>query len=102
MVSIVICYMQIFIYLQGFHYSCVLLIATYLPHKVKTQYVQISNIVDTSFKHQIFCQSTSMVKGCMYICLIDLPLVMEEYWWLIVCLFRQEFSMAKESTLRVI
>ena len=26
---------------------------TYLPHKVKTQYLQIQHIVDTSSKHQI-------------------------------------------------
>ncbi len=38
-----------------------------LPHQVKTQYLQISNIVDTSIKHQISGQSTTVVKGCMYI-----------------------------------
>ncbi len=33
-----------------------------LPHKVKTQYVQILNIVDTSIKHTMPGQSTSMLK----------------------------------------
>ena len=68
-----------------------------MPHKVKMQYLQISNIVDisikhqisrqltymlkgnavykyktvnTSIKHQISGQSMSMLKGCMYTCLI--------------------------------
>ena len=34
-----------------------------LPYKVKTQYVQVSNIADTSIKHPISGQSTPMVKG---------------------------------------
>ena len=33
--------------------------------KVKMQYVQISNVIDTSIKHQMSGQSTLMVKGCM-------------------------------------
>ena len=41
-----------------------------LPYKVKTQYVQISNIIDTSFKHPISGQSISLIKGCMDISLI--------------------------------
>ena len=39
-----------------------------LLYKVKMQYVQVLNIVDTSIKHQISGQSTPMVKGCMHIC----------------------------------
>ena len=35
-------------------------------HKVKMQYVQIQNKLDTSIKHEISSQSTSMLKGCMY------------------------------------
>ena len=35
------------------------------PHKAKTQYLQLQNIVDTSIKHPI-----SVVKGSMYMCLI--------------------------------
>ena len=38
---------------------------TDLLYKVKTQYVQISNIVDTSIKHPISDQSTTVVKGYM-------------------------------------
>ena len=38
----------------------------HLPHTVKMQYVQIENIVDTSIKRKISGQSTSMLKGCMY------------------------------------
>ncbi len=41
-----------------------------LPNKVKKQYVQLYNIVDTSIKHQISGHSTSMLKGCMRVCLI--------------------------------
>ncbi len=36
-----------------------------LPYKVKTKYVEISNIADTSHKHPNSGQSTPMVKGCM-------------------------------------
>ena len=38
---------------------------TFLPYQVKTQYVQISNMIDTSIKHPISGQSTPMGKGCM-------------------------------------
>ena len=38
----------------------------YLPFKVKTQYLQIQNIVDTSNKRPISGQSTTVVKGCIY------------------------------------
>ena len=41
-----------------------------LLYKVTTQYVQISNIIDTSIKHPISGQSTPMEKGCVDICLI--------------------------------
>ncbi len=41
-----------------------------LPYQVKTQYLQIYNRVDTSIKHQISGQSTTVVKACMYIWLI--------------------------------
>ncbi len=43
---------------------------TIIPHKVKTKYVQIENKVDTSIKYHISGQSTFMLKGYMYICLI--------------------------------
>ncbi len=46
---------------------------TYLPYKVKTQYVQLSNMVDTSIKHPILSQFTTTLNGCMEICLI---------WWI--------------------
>ena len=36
-----------------------------LLYKVKMQYVQISNIIDTSIKRPISGQSTLLVKGCM-------------------------------------
>ena len=38
-----------------------------LPPQVKTQYLQIQNIVETSIKHPISSQSTTVVKDCMYI-----------------------------------
>ena len=38
---------------------------TVLPHKVKTQYVQLSKIIDTSIKSPISGQSTPMLKGCI-------------------------------------
>ena len=38
-----------------------------LPYQVKRQYLQIYNISSASIKHKILCQSTTMVKGCMYI-----------------------------------
>ncbi len=38
-----------------------------LSYKVKTQYVQVSNIIDTFSKHPISGKSTPLVKGCMYI-----------------------------------
>ncbi len=41
-----------------------------LPHEVKTQYLQIYNTVDTSIKSQISGEFTSMLKGCMCICLM--------------------------------
>ncbi len=40
---------------------------TDLPSQAKTQYLQIWNIVDTSIKHPITGQSTTVVKGSMYI-----------------------------------
>ncbi len=43
-----------------------------LPYKIKTQYVQISNIIDTSIKHPISGQSTPMVKGCMDIGMVEI------------------------------
>ncbi len=42
----------------------------YLPYQVKTQYLQILNIIDTSLKCAISSQSTPMSKGCIDICLI--------------------------------
>ena len=61
----------------------ILFVYTYkvLLYKVKTQYVQISNIKDTSIKHQIFGQSAPVVNGCMDVGLIwqILPLDIEEH-----------------------
>ncbi len=37
----------------------------FLLYQVKTQYVQILKPVDTSVKHAISGQSSSMPKGCM-------------------------------------
>ncbi len=37
----------------------------FLLYKVKRQYVQISEIIDTSIKRAISGQSTLMVKGCI-------------------------------------
>ena len=44
----------------------------HLLYKVKSHYVQISNIVDTSIKQQISGQSSTMVKGCMNIIMFDM------------------------------
>ncbi len=43
-------------------FSC---ITRKLPYQVKTQYLQILNIVDTSIKHQVSVQSIPLPKGCM-------------------------------------
>ena len=43
-----------------------------LPYKVKTWYVQISDILDAFIKHPISGQSTTMVKGCMDIIMFDM------------------------------
>ena len=50
----------------------VLQVAALLPYKVKMQYVQISNIIDTSIKHQISNQSTPMIKGCIHGDMLDM------------------------------
>ncbi len=36
-------------------------------YQVKTQYLQLKNMVDTSIKHPISGQSSTVVKGCVYI-----------------------------------
>ena len=38
----------------------------FMPYQVKTQYVQIFNIVDTFIKHQFSDESTSMLKVVSY------------------------------------
>ncbi len=38
-----------------------------LLYQVKTQYLQIKTYKDTSIKHPLSAQSTTVVKGCMYI-----------------------------------
>ncbi len=71
-------------------------------YKVKTQYVQISNIIDTSIKRLISDQSTPMVKSCMYI-MFDVVDTAFSYWRvLVICQFLQESSKVKESRLYVI
>ena len=51
-----------------------------LPYKIKTQYVHLVSITDTSIKHAIPVQFTPVLNSCIYTCLIDyiLPLVMKE------------------------
>ena len=51
-----------------------------LPHQVKTQYLQIFSIIDTSIKRAISGQSTPMVKGCIDIMLdmVDTSLFIKE------------------------
>ena len=47
---------------------------TFQLYKVKTQYVQTSNIVDISIKHPISGESTPILKGCMYMFdMVDIP-----------------------------
>ena len=41
-------------------------ISAVLQYQIKTQYLQIENIVDTSIKHLISGLSTIGVQGCMY------------------------------------
>ncbi len=78
-------------------YACIL-----LAYKVKTQYVQISNIIDTSSKRPISGQSTPMVKDCMDI-MYDMTDTDFSYWRaLIVCSFLHESSKVTESNLYVI
>ena len=48
----------------------IFILAAILPYELKTQYLQISNIIDTSIKRPISGQSTPMVKDCVGICLI--------------------------------
>ncbi len=50
-------------FFSHFHYKRET-IDTFLPYQVKTQYLQTKNIVDTSIKHQISGQATTVVKGC--------------------------------------
>ena len=38
-----------------------------VSYKVKTQYVQVTNMINTAIKHVISGQSTPMVKCCMVI-----------------------------------
>ena len=56
-----------------------------LPYKVKTQYLQILNMIHTSIKHPVSGQSTSMVKECMNI-MFDRVDTAFSYWRaVIVC-----------------
>ena len=66
------------------------------------QYVQISNIIDTSIRCLISGQSTAMVKGCMAICLIwlILLLVIVEHW--LSAYLLRNLPLKKESSLYVI
>ncbi len=64
-----------YIFLQNMEMECdhavfMHAMRTCLPSQVKTQYLQVKNIVDTSIKHQISGQSTAVIKGSMYICLM--------------------------------
>ncbi len=59
-------------------------------------------MVDTSIKHQISGQSTTVVKGCMYImfAMVDTPFSYGRA--LIVCLFLQEYFKVEEGSLHEI
>ncbi len=68
-------------------------------YKVKMQYVQISNLIDTSIKRPTF---RTVVKSFMDI-MFDMVDTAFSYWRaLIVCWFLQESSKVKESSLHVI
>ena len=43
----------------------------YLPHKVKTQYLQISHSRYIPFNVKFLVNHTSILEGCIYICLIQ-------------------------------
>ena len=70
-----------------------------LPYKVKMQYVQISNTLDTSILHPILGQFIFILKGCMD---MIFDMVETAFRALIVCLFLQESSKVKESIVPVI
>ena len=56
----------------------------YLLYQVKTQYLQILNIRDTSIKHKILGHSIPMAKCCMH--MFDMVDTAFNYWRaLIVC-----------------
>ncbi len=64
-------------------YQCSCGYEIHLQYNVKMQYVQISNIIDTSIKHPISITSTPMVKGCMDIVWYGrywILKVIEEHW----------------------
>ncbi len=60
---------------QDYHQSTEIIVD--LPYQVKTQYLQILNIIDTSIYRAALGQSTAMIKGCMNTCLIILLLFIE-------------------------
>ena len=59
-----------------------------MPYEVKTQYVQISSIIDISIKRWILGQSTPVVKGSMdiglYLIMVDTAIVIESIDRLII------------------
>ncbi len=54
-----------FVQISYKHVSKLKLNSSMLLYKVNTQYVQISNTIDTSIERLISGQSTSMVKDCI-------------------------------------
>ena len=84
-----------------FLYICCDKASSAIQIKVKMQYVQISNIKDTSIIHTISGQSTPMVKSCMDVHLIwlILPLVIEKHLSSVKVLHKS--SNAKESSSHV-
>ena len=71
------------------------ILADILPSQVKTQYLQIINIVDTSITHLISVKFTTVVKGCIYT-MFDMVHTAFTYGRaLIVCEFLQESTKVK-------
>ena len=56
--------------------SFTLVVVTNLTHKLKTQYLQIYNILDTSIQRPISGQSTNVVKCYIYMCFMKLGLLL--------------------------
>ena len=72
------------------------------PPRKKAVSANIKHSRYTSIKHPISGESTTVAKGCMYIMFDIVDTVFNYERALIVCLFLQEFSNVKETSLHKI